>query len=195
MSETLLSTNPVAFSVVVTLAYICFYTAYSKENKTLTTGNLLDFFLLRKGVVWTLVEANKAISLAGLTIMLSSFLPIFANMKTDLLWISMNLLWIHSVYSFYKFYEFSIFVVNKEKLPTKIISVYVGIAGQIALSLGYFNIINYSTLLLSATVLGIVHFWTMEVDYKYKLQVRPFAYLPFPLAVLVLVLWAIQSSK
>lgn len=70
-----------------------------------------------------------------------------------------------------------------------------GIAGQIALSLGYFNIIDYSTLLISATVLGIVHFWTMEVDFKYKLQVRPFAYLPFPLAALALVLWAIQPSN
>ena len=37
-----------------------------------------------------------------------------------------------------------------------------------------------------AVVFSIGHFWTMEVDFKYKLQVRPYAYLPFPLALLVL---------
>ena len=31
---------------------------------------------------------------------------------------------------------------------------------------------------------GIAHFYTMEIDYKFNLGVRPYAYLPFPLAAI-----------
>ena len=93
----------------------------------------------------------------------------------------MNMLWVHSVYSLYKFYKFDPRKILSDKWM-KQLSVGLGIAGQAALSLGYFGYIDYNALLLSATTLSIAHFWTMEVDYKYKLQVRPYAYLPFPLA-------------
>ena len=35
-------------------------------------------------------------------------------------------------------------------------------------------------------VLGVSHFYTMEIDFKGVLQVRPYAYLPFPLSAVVL---------
>ena len=35
-----------------------------------------------------------------------------------------------------------------------------------------------------AVVGGTAHFYTMELDYKWVLQVRPYAYLPFPLCAL-----------
>ena len=177
--------NPVVFSGSVTASYVLFYTAFDKKTKTLQFSNLTDFFLLRKGLDWTLVEANKAISLSGLTIMMSSFLPQFAEKQKELLWISMNMLWGHSVYSFYKFYQFDPRKVLSDKW-IKQISVFFGVAGQAALSLGYWGFIDLPTLALSATALSIAHFWSMEVDFKYKLQVRPFAYLPFPLAGLAL---------
>ena len=41
----------------------------------------------------------------------------------------------------------------------------------------------YMTCYASVT-LGILHFYLMEIDYKWNLQVRPYAYLPFPLAAL-----------
>ncbi len=186
-----LATNPVAFSGSVTASYILFYTAYDKAKKTLVADNLLDLIFVRRGLDWTLVELNKALSLAGLTIMISSFLPQFVQKKKELLWISMNMLWIHSVYSFYKFYQFSPKKVVNEKWMKKT-SVILGTAGQLALSLGYWGYIDYNTLLVSATTLSFAHFWTMEVDFKYKLQVRPYAYLPFPLAGLAL--WGWLSS-
>jgi hypothetical protein len=40
---------------------------------------------------------------------------------------------------------------------------------------------------------GIVHFYTMEIDYKYVLQVRPFAFLPFVLAIIA-VLFTLYSQ-
>lgn len=180
-----LAEHPVPFAGSVTASYILFYTAYDKSKKTLVAGNLFDLALARRGWDWTLVELNKAISLSALTVMISSFLPQFVEKKRELLWISMNMLWAHSVYSFYKFYQLDVGKVLNEKWMKKT-SVVLGTAGQVVLSLGYFGYIDYNALVLGATTLSIAHFWTMEVDFKYKLQVRPFAYLPFPLAGLAL---------
>ena len=177
--------NPLAFSGAVTTSYFLFYTAYDKTKKTLVIGNLQDLVLARRGWDWTLVELNKAISLSGLTIMLTSFLPQFAKKSKDLLWISMNMLWAHSIYSMYKFYQFDIRKVIADKWMKRL-SILLGVGGQAVLSLGYWGFIDYNTLLLSASTLSIAHFWTMEVDFKYQLQVRPYAYLPFPLAAYTL---------
>lgn len=176
------STNPYAISGAVTLSYFAFYTAYDKQKKTLVASNLYDLVTLNRGVDWTLVEINKSISLSGLTTMLIAFFPQLKKEKTQLLWISMNLLWAHSIYSFYKFYGYSLQKVLSDK-AIKRLSVLLGFAGQIALSAGYWGYISADALLLSAVGLGISHFWTMEVDYKYILQVRPYAYLPFPLSM------------
>ena len=176
-----LTENPLVLSGAVTTSYFLFYTAYDKTKKTLVISNLHDLVAARRGIDWSLVELNKAISLSGLTIMLTSFLPQFTKRSKDLLWISMNMLWAHSIYSMYKFYQFDIRKVFADKWMKRL-SVFLGIAGQAALSLGYWGFVDYTTLLVSATTLSIAHFWTMEVDFKYQLQVRPYAYLPFPLA-------------
>ena len=145
---------------------------------------------MRKGWDWTLKELNKAISLSGMTLMLMSFLPEMkgtAEDKKNLLWISMNMLWGHSVYSMYKFYQFDLRKVLSDKW-IKTLSFFLGSAGQLALAAGYWGKISSDMLVGAVTTLSIAHFWTMEVDYKYKLQVRPYAYLPFPLAA-----WALYS--
>lgn len=173
--------DPYVLSTAVTASYLVLYTGYDKVSATLVPSNWLDLVLLRRGTDWTLKELNKAVSLSGLTCMLLSFLPELQPMSNDLLWISMNYLWVHSLYSMYSFYDCNPLKVLKDK-SIKQLSVALGTAGQIALSLGYWGKITSGALVLSATTLGIGHFWTMEVDYKYKLQVRPYAYLPFPLA-------------
>ena len=38
-----------------------------------------------------------------------------------------------------------------------------------------------------AVAFGVIHFYTMEIDANFNLGVRPFAYLPFPLAIFALV--------
>jgi hypothetical protein len=174
--------SPVAFSTSITAAYFLFYSAYDKTEQTLVPSLLTDIFLFRKGVDWSLKEINKTISLSGITGMLVSFLPNLDKEKArELTFISMNLLWAHSVYSMYKFYDFNPSKVWNDKFMKKL-SVFLGSLGQLALAAGYWGKISPSALLLSATTLSIGHFYTMEIDYKYQLQVRPFAYLPFPLA-------------
>ena len=73
----------------------------------------------------------------------------------------------------------------KEK-RIKQISIALGMAGQLALSAGYWGYISNEALVLGSTVLGISHFYTMEIDHKGVLQVRPYAYLPFIMALPVL---------
>lgn len=143
--------------------------------------NLVDLFLCRRGLDWSLVEMNKAISLAGLTAFIIAFLPFFEKDSREMIFLSMNLLWAHGIYSVYKFYSFSFKRFQTEK-PIKKLSVALAVVGQLVLSGGYFGILAFQTLLYGGIVLGMAHFWTMEVDYKYVLQVRPFAYLPFLLA-------------
>ena len=93
-----------ALSLASFVSYILLYTAYSKASKQLEFGLLLDVFLLRKGIDHTLVELNKALSLAGLTLLCVAFLPGFEASRYELLWSAMLQLWVHSVYSIYKFY-------------------------------------------------------------------------------------------
>ena len=57
--------SPYTTSLAVTASYLIFYTAYDKVKKTLVLQNLKDLVSLGRGLDWTLVELNKAISLSG----------------------------------------------------------------------------------------------------------------------------------
>jgi hypothetical protein len=185
--------NSLSISAGVGLSYIGLYTGYDKATKTLKRQNLVDFFCLNRGVEWTLVEANKALSLTGLTTMLLSFVPVGscdfilknAEVRQQLLFQSMSFLWAHSAYSFYKFYGQSLRNVWNEK-EVKRFSIMCGMAGQAVLSAGYWGQLSNEALVALATMLGVTHFYTYEIDFKGVLQVRPYAYLPFPLAAAVL---------
>lgn len=174
-----------AITGLVTASYFGLYTGYDKKTKKLKPSNLKDLVTLDRGLDWTLVECNKAISLSGLTVFLAAFMPPFEAQGKELLFQGMSMLWAHTAYSLYKFYGYSLKKLMKEK-RVKQISVALGTAGQLALSAGYWGYISKEALVLGSTVLGVSHFYTMEIDYKGVLQVRPYAYLPFVLAIPVL---------
>lgn len=153
-SRFFLISNPYVFSTAITSSYLLFYTAYDKKTKQLTTSNLIDLFFLRRGLDWTLVEINKAISLSGLTILLTSFLPEFNNIHKELYDVSMYTLWIHSIYSYYKFYQLDFRKILNDK-AMKQISILLGILGQFSISAGYFDQLSFFTLSLLTTTLGI----------------------------------------
>lgn len=177
--------NPYVLSGSIAASYFAFYTAYDKKTKKLVFSNLSDVVSGKRGLDYSLTEANKALSLSGLTTMLLAYLPECEEMRKDLLWVSMVTLWGHSAYSFYKFYNLDIKKVLSDKLMKRI-SILLGSAATFSLAAGYVGEFSTAVMALSTTVLGIAHFYTMEIDYKYVLQVRPFAYLPFPLAAFVL---------
>ena len=172
------------------LAYIALYTAYDKKTKTLKPSLLFNIMLLQGegGYTHTLKELNKVLALNGLTVLLLSFANLQNYNKNELFRISVFALLVHSLYSFYEFYGFSINAVLKDKLlkPTSIV---LGVLCQLLINMAYFtNTVPFSVLALEATVLGVLHFWMYEVDYKYVLQIRPFAYLPFIIGGYVFIL-------
>jgi uncharacterized membrane protein len=151
-----------SIATAVTISYIAFYTAYDKSKKTLVLQNLTDLVTLNRGLDWTLIECNKALSLAGLTTMLMSFLPAFERRSKPLLFLSMTMLWTHSAYSMYKWYGYKLSNILKDK-QIKQLSIALGVTGQLILSAGYFGVISTSALVYAASVFSIAHFWTMEV--------------------------------
>jgi hypothetical protein len=151
-------------ATAVTASYLAFYTAYDKSKKTLVLKNLTDLVTCGRGLDWTLVECNKALSLAGMTTMLISFLPPFEKRSKGLLWLSMMMLWTHSAYSMYKFYGYKLSKLLSDK-AIKQLSIGFGVAGQCALSAGYYGYISPAALVYATSALSISHFWTMEVSY------------------------------
>ncbi|KAJ8599768.1 hypothetical protein CTAYLR_003416 [Chrysophaeum taylorii] len=162
--------------------YLCFYTAYSKANKKLDFDLLTEVLTVRKSLNHTLVELNKAISLAGLTNLCLAML--FATMRKSLLWHAMLLLWSHTAYSIYKFYgsdhipRIETWTTNpwldfrsdnsKAKVSAlKKVAVVFGLLGQFLLA--------FSSLAATTLVAAVAHFYTIELDYKLSLKVRPYA--------------------
>ena len=132
------SMSPLAIAAGTTGSYIAFYTAYDKGSKKLTLKNLIDYFTLARGLDWTLTETNKAISLSGLTTFMLAYLPAFKSQSRHLTWISMNMLWIHTIYSSYKFYGLSFSKMINEK-PIKRFSLLFGALGQCVLVAGFWR--------------------------------------------------------
>jgi len=197
--------TPLGLSGATTAGYILFYTGYSKKTKSLQLSqNLLDVFLLRKSLGHTLVELNKALSLSGLTTLLisclpSSVMPLSVDDRKDLWNKSLYILLGHTAYSTIKYYGsnhipritdglFSNPISNLMKKETRVkgvkqTSLILGTLSQAALITNKFDYkpeLKYLTM-LSAVIGGTAHFYTMELDYKWVLQVRPYAYLPFPI--------------
>ncbi|KAJ1461602.1 hypothetical protein M885DRAFT_584622 [Pelagophyceae sp. CCMP2097] len=176
--------------------YLVLYTGYSKAEKNLQSKMLLDVVLARKGLTFTLVEMNKAISLAGLTNIALALL--IKSMRRNLLIYALALLWAHSAYSTWKYYgdthiprvETWPNVVKelksdeaKERLwGIKKISLVLGSAAQVLLALTAWPLLGFG--------LAVGHFYSMELDYKLKLGVRPYAYLPFVLGAAAIPVYA-----
>ena len=118
-------------ATAVTVSYLALYTAYDKQKKSLVWKNLSDLIGVKRGWDWTLVECNKALSLAGMTTLLMSFLPTYQKRSRGLLMVSMVMLWTHSSYSMYKFYDYKISKVLSDK-AIKRLSVGFGIGGQVS---------------------------------------------------------------
>jgi membrane-bound metal-dependent hydrolase YbcI (DUF457 family) len=185
-------------------AYLLLYTAFDKSSKTLQATLLLDVLLLRRGLTHSLLELNKALSLAGLTVLALAHLPGFDRDALRLRALAMLLA--HSGLSFAKLYGSKLWP-PLSQLPkagwprlggegvaaVKFASIFFGSAAQASLLLG---VLGYITAVQSAAAslcLGTAHFYTMEIDYKGVLQVRPFARVALLLPALALGWLALDS--
>lgn len=160
-------------------------TSYDKNTEEYTLARIIDVFFFRGGLDWSLVEINKAISLSGLTLLLISLGDFLDVNREEAFKISMLQIIAHSVYSLFKYYQFSFQKILRE-VQIKQISILLGLCSQCLLYLGYFEFVSGTILVVGFIILSLSHFWTMKVDDKYQLQVRPWGYLPFYLGFAVL---------
>jgi hypothetical protein len=195
--------NPYLISLGVNASFLAFYTGYSKATKSYTPSSIVTVLTFGKGVDHTLVELNKSISLSGLSTLCLAFLPPFSDQKAALIKHSMGMLSVHTIYSLYKYYGSKNIPAIKEWFPfsstmltdlrnrdtrprgIKKLSLWFGLISQTLLWSDYLKLTpaaKTNAAYATALITGTLHFYFMEIDFKWILQVRPFAKLPFPLA-------------
>jgi len=188
-----------AVTLGVNASFLAFYTGYSKAEKAYKPSLVWTVLTLKKGLNHTLVELNKQISLSGLGTLAIAFLPPCEPFRKDLVRNAMGMLSVHSVYSTWKYYGSKNIPSLSEWWATSTIgdltdkktivrgvkraSLILGVLSQGLLWGDFFKVSpdTKSTLLCgSAIVTGTTHFYLMELDFKWILQVRPFTFGIFP---------------
>ena len=150
------------------------------------------------------MELNKVLALSGLVLLALGFCPgVGEALRTSLVIQAQVMLVIHSSYSILKYYGGNNIPALKTwlQLPrdltstsakaraagVKKVSVIAGSVAQGALGLALIGLLSVmGTLCWLGVGLGTVHFYLMEIDFKWRLGVRPFAYIVFPLVLLAL---------
>jgi hypothetical protein len=210
----MLSVAPVpsaAWSVGLAAAYLSLYSAYDKASRSLRLGTLLDVLLVRKGADHSLVQGNKVLALSGLTALGVALWPgaeRVVSSPESLLRESLCVLAVHSAYSLYKYYgtgnipalsawRSADFSSSKGKLEVaRKVSNVSGVLAQdvlIAMCAGWCATDGVRGACLLS--LGVLHFYTMEIDFKAVLQVRPFAYLAFAVPLCAVAALLATKSK
>ena len=192
---------PMAVTLGVNASFLAFYTGYSKAEKAYKPSLVWTVLTFKKGLNHTLVELNKQISLSGLGTLAVALLPPCQPFREELVRNAMGMLSIHSIYSTYKYYgsknipslsEWWTTSTIGDLLDSKTIvrgvkraSVILGVLSQ---GLLWGNALKGDSSKEAATslvwgaaiVTGTSHFYLMELDFKWVLQVRPFTFGIFP---------------
>ena len=188
ITRLLASLNSLETSILIFVSFLLFYTMYDKIAGRLIPANLFRIITLQDGLDRFLVEFNKALSLSGLSVLCFSFFPIYSRgMQNALLWSAMLQLWAHALYSAVKYYGTKNIPVitsflNMGSDRWKKLSIICGLVAQTVLSMGYLSYLKIQALALFGISMGLLHFYLMEIDHKFVLRVRPYAYVVFPLS-------------
>ena len=158
----------------------------------MSVGLLLDFVLIRKGLRWTSRELNKVLGLSSVTVLLLAFLIPNERLevRNNCMLSAVMLAVLHGLLSFYVVYDQSIAAIFRQWW-VKQLSVLLGtLTLVVSVRWRLFGDFQSSpvlpaSLVCACSALALGHFWTMEIDEKIKLKVRPFAYLPFALGLAV----------
>lgn len=187
-----------AVTVACFLVLLIGYTGYSKQTKQLSAPQLLDVLLARKGILHSAVELNKVISLVALMLLgisqSSLFLKLLHCHITDILELSVGLVVAHSVFSSVYFgsqrsasNDLAMAKAAWQTIkqgPTRkrmdllrAASIVLGAISSALLLAALGSLLLGWLFLQLAAWVAVLHFWTMEVDFKMQLQVRPAAYI------------------
>lgn len=192
------------------VANLALYTAYDKTEQTIKPQLLVDVLACRKGLRHTAREINKIVALVGLSLVAVAVIPHSSldGVRSELLSLCCISQLAHGAYSTITYYGdkhvplvqqwWPLLVsfwgeTNKKRRAQgmKVVSLLLGSAASVLL-VGA-ELAWWSALSLSVLAVSLAHFWTMEVDFKLILRVRPFGYLPFLLGVPALV-WGVSRA-
>ena len=167
--------------------FLALYTQFDKQTKTIKPQMLIDIITMKNGYRNFLVENNKVLALNGLTILGLAFLNFFSHIQHDLIMYGLLQIILHSGFSAYDFY-------GTPKMPSlemwksfkggqakhvKKFSIVAGVVAYQSLIAYYFKYLDaYNTGVLTM-FFGVVHFYLMEIDFRWVLGVRPYGFLPF----------------
>ena len=195
----ILKSTPLVVTLGVNASFLAFYTGYSKAEKAYKPSLVWEVLTLKKGLNHTLVELNKQISLSGLGTLAVALLPPCEPFREELVRNAMGMLSVHSIYSTWKYYGGKNIPSLSEWWATSTIgdlmsdksivrgvkraSIILGVLSQGLLWGDYLKVspeTKSSLVWGSAIVTGTSHFYLMELDFKWVLQVRPFTFGIFP---------------
>jgi len=96
--------SAILVSSLTCVAYLAFYTAYSKQEKKLSHRLLINVLTMSHGSTFDtlLVELNKALSLAGLTVLCTAFIFPKGELRSSLCTHALGMLLVHTAYSTFK---------------------------------------------------------------------------------------------
>jgi len=176
------------------------YTGYSKTTQSISFPLLVDVLLLRKGVLHSAVELNKVISLVAILMLGVSQSRTLVHLMSDgassLLQYSLCLVVVHSIFSAVYFGS-QRSIQSDLAMATSAVdtlvrgntrkrmdllragSIILGVASSALLVAAFNSVLLWVLFMLLAAWLALAHFWSMEVDYKLQLQVRPAACIVF----------------
>lgn len=171
---------------VIFVSFLLFYTMYDKKTKSLIPSKLFSILTFQEGFSKFLSAMNKILALNGLTVLAVSFYPRYRHIRAKLLLSAIIQLLVHTAYSAYSFYGtkkvpiISSFFSLRAGDGIKKLSVVFGIVANCVLLSGYMSYIPYSKLAFFGLAFSVLHFYTMEMDHKYILRVRPYGFIVFP---------------
>ena len=185
----------------VHMMYLVFYTGFDKKTKSLNFSQLLDVLGFRRSVEFTIKETNKVLALAGLTLIAYS---VISTDRFMLLIAAIELI-IHGLYSSYAFYgsnnipKISDWTISKtakeissrnakERLLSKRkLSILCSLISSIILETWLLGYLDWTPLVINTFLsLSVIHFYTMEIDFRGKLHVRPFGFLAFVVPIVAI---------
>lgn len=184
------NTSPAMETTGALSVYFLLYSGYDKTTKSMRIKqNLGDIFLVRKGITHTLDQVNKVLGLAGLSLLAESSFwhvsgradarPLASGLATS----SLVLLEVHAAYSAWRYTSRFTSPAKKAAatwLGVSALSVTLvrnGYGVRLAERVpGVGRIVAANGAAAAAIGLGLAsaHFYTMELDSKNVLQVRPF---------------------
>merc|ERR1711972_1166731 len=175
-----LSTTVISYAV-----YLILFTSWDKKAGRPDFQILVDVMTLKLGKEKMIGEQNKALGLNALTVLGLAFFPYFRDHAYGLIVSSIVQILMHILASLTVMYGTnklpfisSYFKNEGEAKNLKKLSVIFGVVSNLVMIAYYFGKIDLVSTGMLALIFAIAHFYVIEMDFKWQLKLKPFAFAP-----------------